>query len=88
MQQLIITGEVIVPATANRQDKASADIHARGFLGGDDKGPFLMSGIFIQMDLRSYRNSTIPAIYRRHEQEKKKKYGDHVQEADRLLLPL
>ena len=31
LQQL--TGETIVPATANRQDAAHADIHARGFWG-------------------------------------------------------
>ena len=28
-----LTGETIVPATANRQDEARADIHARGFWG-------------------------------------------------------
>ena len=31
LQQL--TGETIVPATANRQDEACADIHARRFRG-------------------------------------------------------
>ena len=28
-----LTGENVVPATANRQDDARADIHARGFWG-------------------------------------------------------
>ena len=31
LQQL--TGEEVVPATANRQDEARVDIHARGFWG-------------------------------------------------------
>ena len=29
-----LTGENVVPATANRQDDARADIHARGFCMG------------------------------------------------------
>ena len=37
MQQL--TGMAIVPATANQQDEAYADIHARGY-GGDIRVPF------------------------------------------------
>ena len=28
-----LTGETIVPETANQQDEACADIHVRGFLG-------------------------------------------------------
>ena len=28
-----LSGEVIVPATANKQDEAQADIHAQGFWG-------------------------------------------------------
>ena len=34
-----LTGENVVPATANRQDDARADIHARGFWGRRPRGP-------------------------------------------------
>ena len=34
------------------------------------------------MDLRSYRSSSIQSLYRRHEQEKKREYGDRVQEIE------
>ena len=37
----ILSGEVITPKSANRQDDARADIHARGFWGPGDKVPFL-----------------------------------------------
>ena len=36
-----LTGENVIPATANRQDDARADIHARGFWGRR-KSAFLM----------------------------------------------
>ena len=50
--------------------------------GGDDRVPFLMLGFFTQMHLRSYHNSNIPSIYRRHEQAKKREYGDRVREVE------
>ena len=67
-----------VPATANRQDEARADIHARE-LWGQRQGAFLDIRVF-HPNAPSYRNSAIPAIYRRHEQEKKREYGDRVRE--------
>ena len=51
--------------------------------GGNTKVPFLMSGFSTPMHLRSYHNSTIPSIYRHHEQEKKREYGDHVREVEK-----
>ena len=79
MQRL--TGETIVPATANRQDEARADIHARGFWGRR-QGAFFDVRVF-HPNAPSYRNSAIPAIYRRHEQEKKREYGDRVREVEK-----
>ena len=59
----------IVPATANRQDEAHADIHARGY-EGDIRVPFLMVGLFTKIHL-------VIGPYERHEQ-KKREYGDCI----------
>ena len=40
-----LTGETIVPATANQQDEACADIHARGFWG-QQQGAFFNVRVF------------------------------------------
>ena len=76
-----LTGETIVPATANRQDEARADIHARGFWGRR-QGAFFDVRVF-HPNAPSYQNSAIPAIYRCHEQEKKREYGDRVREVEK-----
>ena len=64
-----LTGENVIPATANRQDDARADIHARGFWGRW-KSAFFDVRVF-HPNARSYRNSSISAVYRRHEMIKK-----------------
>ena len=76
-----LTGETIVPATANRQDEARADIYMRGFWGRR-QGIFFDVRVF-HLNAPSYRNLTIPSIYRCHEQEKKREYGDHVHEVEK-----
>ena len=45
-----LTGETIVPTTANWQDEAHADIHARGFWGRR-QGAFFDFRVFHQMHL-------------------------------------
>ena len=59
LQQL--NGETIVPATANRQYEARADIHARGFWGRR-QGAFLKSGFFTQMHLVIATQISHPSI--------------------------
>ena len=67
--------------TANRQDEACADIHARGFWGRC-QGTFFDVRVF-HPNVPSYHGSSIHSLYRRHEQEKKKReYGDCVREAE------
>ena len=75
-----LTGENVVPATANRQDDARADIHARGFWG-HQQSAFFDVRVF-HPNARSYRNSSISAVYRRHEMTKKREYGDRVWEVE------
>ena len=71
-----LTGENVISATANRQDDARADIHACGFWGRQ-QGAFFDVRVF-QPNARSYHNSSISAVYRRHEMMKKREYGDRV----------
>ena len=64
-----LTGENIIPATANRKDDARADIHARGFWGRRQSA-FFDVRVF-HPNAQSYRNSSISAMYRRQEIMKK-----------------
>ena len=64
-----LTGENVIPATANRKDDARADIHARGFWGRRQSA-FFDVRVF-HPNAQSYRNSSISAVYRRQEMMKK-----------------
>ena len=75
-----LSGEVITPKSANRQDDARADIHARGFWGRRQSA-FLDVRVF-HPNAPSYRNSSIPSVYRRHELQKKREYGERVREVE------
>ncbi len=75
-----LTGETIVPNTANRRDDARADIRARGFWGRQQSAFFDVRVFY--PNAPSYRNTIIPALYRRHEQAKKREYGDRVREIE------
>ena len=75
-----LSGEVITPKSANRQDDARADIHARGFWGRRQSA-FLDVRVF-HPNATSYRNSSIPSVYRRHELQKKRGYGERVREVE------
>ena len=55
-----LTGENVLPATANRQDDARADIHARGFWD-HQQSAFFDVRVF-HPNARSYRNSSISAV--------------------------
>ena len=75
-----LSGEVITPKSANRQDDARADIHARGFWGRRQSA-FLDVRVF-HPNAPSYRNSSIPSVYRHHELQKKREYGERVREVE------
>ena len=75
-----LSGEAIVPMTANRQDEARADIHARGFWGRH-QGAFFDVRVF-HPNAPSYYGSPIQSLYRRPEREKKREYGDGVREIE------
>jgi len=78
LQQL--SREAIVSMTANQQDEACADIHACGFWG-QCQGAFFDVRVF-HPNAPSYRGSSIQSLYWHHKQEKKREYGDCVQEVE------
>ena len=75
-----LSGEVITSQSANRQDDARADIHACGFWGRRESA-FFDIRVF-HPNAQSYRSTSIPSVYRRHEQQKKREYGDRVHEVE------
>ena len=70
----------IGPRSANRQDEARADIHARGFWG-QRQSAFFDVRVF-HPNARSYCQSSIPSLYRRQELQKKREYGDRIREVE------
>ena len=75
-----LTGETIVPLTANRRDDARADIRARGFWGRQQSA-FFDVRVF-HPNTPNYRNQSIPTAYRRQEQTKKREYGDRIHQIE------
>ena len=74
------TGEDLVPASANCRDDSRVDIHARGFWGRK-QGAFLILGSF-HLNAPSYHRTHVGSLFHRHELEKKREYGDHVQSVE------
>ena len=72
-----LTGEALVPASANWRDGARADIHARGFWGRW-QGAFFDIRV-IHPKAPSNRHTQVGSLFRRHELEKKR---DHVRSVD------
>ena len=75
-----LSGEIISTKTANQQDDARVDIYARGFWGWR-QGAFFDVRVF-HPNAPRYRHSSIPAVYRRHELQKKREYGERVREVE------
>ena len=82
---LPLTGKNIVPLSVHRREDAGADIdiyiyiRATGFWGSwCQQCAFLI----FHPNAQSYRHSSIPSLYRRHEQTKKREYGDRIREVE------
>ena len=69
-----LTGEILEPKTANHQEEARADIHARGFWGA--------AAECLHPNAPSYCNTSVPSLYQCHEAQKKREYGDRVREVE------
>ena len=69
-----LTGEAIVPTSANHRDDARADIHARRFWGRRQNA-FFDIRVF-HPNAHSYCRTQVGSLFRRHELKKKREYGD------------
>ena len=73
-----LTEESIESRSANRQDEAIADIHAKGSWGQWQSAIFDIR--VFHSNTRSYSN--IPSLYRRHEQQNKREFADRIREVE------
>ncbi len=64
--------------TANRWDDIIADIRSRAW--GWQQSALFMDVKAFHPNATSYHNTTMPALYRRYEQEKMREYGNRVRE--------
>ena len=71
-----LNGELITPSSANCSNTARADIHARGFWGRR-QGALFDVRVF-HPNAPSYRQTRVASLFRRHELEKKREYGDRI----------
>ena len=79
-----LSGEKLTPQAANRQDEARVDIHARGFWGRQLSAFFDMR--VFHPNAPSYRKCSISSVYRCHELQKKREYGDRIHEVKSALF--
>ena len=73
-----LTGEYFPPST-NTEDDAKLDIRTKGFWDNRQQDAFFDVRVFYPF-APSYRESTLAANYRRHEQQKRREYGLKVRE--------
>ena len=76
-----LSGEVMSHRSANVEDGARLDVAAHGFWGGRFEKAFLDVRVF-NPSARSNRQTSLQAVYRRHEQEKKRQYEQRVREVE------
>ena len=79
-----LTGETFYHKTANTADDARADISCRGLWNTLDK-TFLDVRVF-HHDCPSNSNQKTPAVYRKHEQEKKRGYNARIIEVEKATF--
>ena len=71
-------------STANRDQEARLDIRASGFWRVGQEA-FFDVRVF-HPNASSYRSKTLKSIYRQHEQEKKRCYGQRVRDVERAAF--
>ena len=80
-----LTGETInCPCNCKPTGRAHADIHACKGIWGPRQSAFLTLGFSTQMYL--VIETQLPSYYRRHEQEKKREYGNHAREVEKASV--
>ena len=76
----LLPGKNIFPKSANKKEEARSDIKAKDFWCRQQSA-FFDIRVF-HPNAPSYRNSSIPSLYRNQEQMKKRKYGDRIREIE------
>jgi hypothetical protein len=75
-----LSGEVILPASANREPDARSDIRARGFWT-EQQSAFFDVRVFYP-HAPSYLSRSLSGLCKSFEQEKKRKYSDRILQID------
>ena len=75
-----LTGERLSYRSACTDDEARLDVAASGFFGGRFERTFLDIRVFNAF--ATSNQGRLSSVYRRHEQEKRRKYGQRVQEVE------
>jgi hypothetical protein len=75
-----LSGEIILPTRANRDNDARADIRARGFWA-DQQSAFFDIRVFYP-HAPSYQSRSLSSLSKSFEKEKKTLYGDRIQQVE------
>ena len=75
-----LSGEIILPRSANKQEDARVDIKTVG-LWGRQQSAFFDVRVF-HPNAPSYRDKSVAALFRKHELDKKREYGARIREVE------
>ena len=75
-----LSGEIILPRSANKQEDARVDIKTVG-LWGRQQSAFFDVRVF-HPNAPNYRDKSVAALFRKHELDKKREYGDRIREVE------
>ena len=82
-----LTGETLTGRSANTEDNARLDIRARGFWNNSHDAFFNVRVFY--PNASSNHSTVVSSAYRRHEQAKKREYGQRVRDVEHgLFTPL
>ena len=80
-----LSGEQFTRPSTTTDDEARLDIKAAGFWGDGYEEAFFDVRVFNPF-AASYRTLSVPALYRRHEREKRARYEERVREVERAAF--
>ena len=75
-----LPGVIILPHSANKQEDARVDNKTIGLLGRRQSAFFYVR--VFHLNAPSYRDKSVAALFRKHELDKKRKYGDWMMEVE------
>ena len=82
-----LSGESMTTRSANIDDGARTDVRARGFWNASQDAFFDVRVVY--PNASSNRSTDLSSVYRRHEQAKKREYGQRIREVERgVFTPL